>query len=218
MRTPRTRPVRLELRPLESERAADGDRLPARDRAGRTGDRSTSPTSSPPDEPRYGTLRDALGGARSTAAPTARRSSPTASASTEPADASTGQNAPKAQIIENIIKFGPVKACVPVRQKRTFTLSNTGECRADRAGRRRRAAGSPRRSPRGRRIAGGQFASRRGCPLDPGRQDYGVRDRYLVMIVTNDPAAPDAAAAGDGNHRRVTTQCGLRTGQQPEKI
>ena len=97
-----------------------------------------------------------------------------------------GQNAPKAQIIENIIKFGPVKHGAP-RQERTFTLSNTGSAelvvRAVETNGRIATTLVP-----GQRIpAGSSFTAR--VSVDPGEQDFGVLTDF-VMIVTNDPLRP----------------------------
>ena len=103
------------------------------------------------------------------------------------AEAGTGgQNAPKAQIIENIIKFGPVKHGAP-RQERTFTLSNTGSAelvvRAVETNGRIATTLVP-----GQRIpAGSSFTAR--VSIDPGEQDFGVLTDF-VMIVTNDPLRP----------------------------
>ena len=139
----------------------------------------------PSAQPRYGTLRDALevrvdGRTNGTAIVTHGIGIDRAEAGTG------GQNAPKAQIIENIIKFGPVKHGAP-RQERTFTLSNTGSAelvvRAVETNGRIATTLVP-----GQRIpAGSSFTAR--VSVDPGEQDFGVLTDF-VMIVTNDPLRP----------------------------
>ena len=90
------------------------------------------------------------------------------------------------QIIENIIKFGPVKHGAP-RQERTFTLSNTGSAelvvRAVETNGRIATTLVPGQSI----PAGSSFTER--VSVDPGEQDFGVLTDF-VMIVTNDPLRP----------------------------
>lgn len=96
------------------------------------------------------------------------------------------ENAPVAELSENILKFGPVKRGGSVQQVR-FTLRNTG--------------GSPlivravesngkisTNLAAGQKIpAGGAFTAE--VALDPRKHDYGVLTDHLMLIV-NDPVRP----------------------------
>lgn len=177
------KPVRLELRP--------------RERSGLL--KATAPQQIAPGErgaidlayhisvgsSRYGTLRDALevrvdgrsNGTLIVAHGIAIDPLPSGS---------EAQNAPKAQVIENIIKFGPVKHRAP-EQRQTFTLTNTGDAelivRAVETNGRIATTLAP-----GLRIpAGSSYTAE--VTLDPAKQDYGVLTDF-VMLVTNDPTRP----------------------------
>ena len=175
--------IRLELRPLESSGLLTVT-APREIAPGEQGSINVAYLI-PETDPRYGTLRDALevrvdGRTNGTAIVTHGIGIDRAEAGTG------GQNAPKAQIIENIIKFGPVKHGAP-RQERTFTLSNTGSAelvvRAVETNGRIATTLVP-----GQRIpAGSSFTAR--VSVDPGEQDFGVLTDF-VMIVTNDPLRP----------------------------
>lgn len=175
--------IRLELRPLESSGLLTVT-APREIAPGEQGSINVAYLI-PETDPRYGTLRDALevrvdGRTNGTAIVTHDIGIDRAEAGTG------GQNAPKAQIIENIIKFGPVKHGAP-RQERTFTLSNTGSAelvvRAVETNGRIATTLVP-----GQRIpAGSSFTAR--VSVDPGEQDFGVLTDF-VMIVTNDPLRP----------------------------
>lgn len=175
--------IRLELRPLESSGLLTVT-APREIAPGEQGSINVAYLI-PEADPRYGTLRDALevrvdGRTNGTAIVTHGIGIDRAEAGTG------GQNAPKAQIIENIIKFGPVKHGAP-RQERTFTLSNTGSAelvvRAVETNGRIATTLVP-----GQRIpAGSSFTAR--VSVDPGEQDFGVLTDF-VMIVTNDPLRP----------------------------
>lgn len=175
--------IRLELRPLESSGLLTVT-APREIAPGEQGSINVAYLI-PEADPRYGTLRDALevrvdGRTNGTAIVTHGIGIDRTPTGAE------GQNAPKAQIIENIIKFGPVKHGAP-RQERTFTLSNTGSAelvvRAVETNGRIATTLVP-----GQRIpAGSSFTAR--VSVDPGEQDFGVLTDF-VMIVTNDPLRP----------------------------
>ena len=174
--------IRLELRPLESSGLLTVT-APREIAPGEQGSINVAYLI-PETDPRYGTLRDALevrvdGRTNGTAIVTHGIGIDRAEAGTG------GQNAPKAQIIENIIKFGPVKHGAP-RQERTFTLSNTGS--AELVVRAVETNGRIATLVPGQRIpAGSSFTAR--VSVDPGEQDFGVLTDF-VMIVTNDPLRP----------------------------
>lgn len=93
------------------------------------------------------------------------------------------QSAPKAELSENILKFGPVKHRGPV-QRRQFTLSNTGAgeliVRAVECGEGFTTTLTP-----GRQVAaGGSFTAQ--IVIDPAKLEYGPMTGHLVLI-TNDP-------------------------------
>ena len=175
--------IRLELRPLESSGLLTVT-APREIAPGEQGSINVAYLI-PEADPRYGTLRDALevrvdGRTNGTAIVTHGIGIDRTPTGAE------GQNAPKAQIIENIIKFGPVKHGAP-RQERTFTLSNTGSAelvvRAVETNGRIATTLVP-----GQRIpAGSSFTAK--VSVDPGEQDFGVLTDF-VMIVTNDPLRP----------------------------
>lgn len=175
--------VRLELRPLESSGLLKV-----------TAPREIAPGEQgainfayliPEANPRYGTLRDAL------EVHIDGRSNGTTVVShgigiDPPETDAEGQNTPKAQIIENIIKFGPVKHSAP-RQERTFTLSNTGNAELIVRAVETNGKIATTLAPGQRIPAGSSFTAK--VSVDPGKQDFGVLTDF-VMIVTNDPLRP----------------------------
>lgn len=138
----------------------------------------------PADKPRYGTLRDAL------EVLVDGRSDGTLLVAHGigvdlPAD-TPKEKAPKAEISENILKFGTVKQA-DGRQRRSFTLSNTGggELTVRAVENDGKVATTLRP---GRRIAAGD-SCRVEVSLDPAAQQPGIVTDHLV-IITDDPARP----------------------------
>lgn len=96
------------------------------------------------------------------------------------------ENAPVAELSENILKFGPVKHAGPVQQIR-FTLRNTGGSplivrAVEHNGKIATTLATGQRIP-----AGDAFTAE--VTLDPRKHDYGVLTEHLVLIV-NDPVRP----------------------------
>lgn len=150
--------IRLELRPLESSGLLTVT-APREIAPGEQGSINVAYLI-PETDPRYGTLRDALevrvdGRTNGTAIVTHGIGIDRAEAGTG------GQNAPKAQIIENIIKFGPVKHGAPGRnvplRSRIRAVPNWS-CAPSKP-----TAGSPRRSSPDN-ASQRAVPSRRGCP------------------------------------------------------
>ena len=138
----------------------------------------------PADEPRYGTLRDALtvvvGGHsdHTTIVTHAIGVDP-------PVDGSAGQ-APQAQTSTQIVKFGAVKRSGPV-QRSSFTLSNTGG--RDLIVRAVESNGyvAVNLAPGQKITPGASYCVE--LQLDPRGREYGPLTDHL-LIVTNDPARP----------------------------
>lgn len=178
-----TRPIRLELRP----EAASGLLRVEYPRQLDPGQRAQIDLAyaMSADNPRYGTLRDALevvvdGRSRGTmiVAHGIWVDAP-------PAPGADSRLA-KAEFSENFIKFGPIRSNDGLH-RRYFTLANTG--RADLNVRAVECEGGVgvSLSP-GRRIAPGD-AVRVEVSLNPAQHPYGVLSTHLV-IVTNDPERP----------------------------
>lgn len=137
----------------------------------------------PEDDTRYGTISDLLDimvGGRTTGTIIAVYGTgidrPT----------NTGSQAPKAQLSENIIKFGTVKHGSPVRQH-TFSIKNEG--RSELIIRAVETNGKISASlTSGERIAPGSSCET-VVTLNAREQDYGVMTD-VVIITTNDPARP----------------------------
>lgn len=177
------KPVRLELHPQESSGLLRSD-YPHEVAPGEQGAIDLA-YFIPDGKPRYGTLRDAL-----EVRVDGRTNGTTIVAHgigiDQPAADIEGQNIPKAQIIENIIKFGPVKHSAP-KQEQAFTLTNTGNAtlivRAVETNGKIATTLAP-----GQCIpAGSSFTAK--VSFDPDKQNYGVLTDF-VMIVTNDPTHP----------------------------
>ena len=175
------RTIRLELYPKESSGLLTTD-YPREIAPGQTAEINLMYLN-PENAPRYGSLRDAL------EVRTDGRSNGTLIVAhgigIDKSPANT-ERAPKVQITENIIKFGPVKHSAP-KQQRTFTLTNTGDgeliVRAVETGGKVTTTLTP-----GQRIpAGSSFTAK--VTLDPGRQEYGVVTDF-VTIITNDLTRP----------------------------
>lgn len=176
------RPVRLELRPTVASGALRTD-YPRQVAPGERGEINLSYLI-PADKPRYGTLRDALevvveGRSNGTTLVTH-------GIGVDLWSEDAAQNGPKADISENILKFGPVKHAGPLR-KLYFTLSNAGT--ADLIVRAVEGDGhiATTLGP-GRTVAPGE-SFRAEVLLDPAAQDFGMLTEHL-MIVTNDPVRP----------------------------
>ena len=175
------RTLRLELRPQETSGLLTTD-YPRELAPGETAEINLMYLN-PDGNPSYGTLRDAL------EVRADGRSNGTlivAHGIGIDKSAAEGAKTPKVQIIENIIKFGPVKHNAP-RQRHTFTLSNTGEgellVRAVETGGKVSTTLAP-----GQRIpAGSSFTAE--VSFVPGKQEYGVLTDF-VTFVTNDLSRP----------------------------
>lgn len=94
--------------------------------------------------------------------------------------------AARAEMSENMLKFGAVKHAAPAQQ-RTFVLRNagTGELivrAVESKGRIGTTLSAGLKIP-----AGGAFTAT--VTLDPGKQEFGVLSEHLI-VVTNDPARP----------------------------
>lgn len=176
------RPVRLALRPRESSGLLTAE-YPRQIAPGARGEINLSYLI-PADKPRYGTLKDALE-VRSD-----DRSNGTLlvvhGIGVDKPENGPKQPAPKVQIAENIIKFGPVKHASAVQQ-RPLTLTNTGEgeliVRAVETGGKATTTLAP-----GQRIPAGSSRTAQ-VRFEPRKQEFGVMTDY-VLIVTNDPARP----------------------------
>lgn len=137
----------------------------------------------PADRPRYGTLRDALcievDGHRSDI----RLVTHGIGVDLPP---KADSPAPKAEVSENFIKFGPIRRAGGV-QRRTFVVSNAGQAdlivRAVECG-----DGITLSLAVGQRIAPGH-AVRVEVAADPAKHPYGVWSDHLTLV-TNDPARP----------------------------
>lgn len=138
----------------------------------------------PHDKPRYGTLRDALEvriDGRSNGTLIVVHGIGADNPSVTPKE-----KAPKGEMSENILKFGPVKHDAGI-QKRSFTLSNTGRgeliVRAVESKERISTTLRP-----GQRIPPGG-SCRAEVAFDPARLPYGILSEHLIIIM-NDPARP----------------------------
>ena len=176
------RPIRLSLLPQTASGLLDIE-YPQLIAAGEQGEINFSYLV-PADNPRYGTVRDAL------EVRTDDRTNGTllvthAIGADNPSEVPNGKT-PKAGIDEIILKFGPVKHNAPV-QTLPFTLSNTGKgeliVRAVESEGRITASLAP-----GQRIAAGGKRTFE-VALDPAVQEYGILTDHLILI-TNDPARP----------------------------
>ena len=138
----------------------------------------------PADRPRYGTVRDAMqvfvnGQSRDVRIVTH------GIGADNPAEMPEGR-APRCEISENILKFGPVKRSAP-EQRMRFSLSNTG--RGELIVRSVESGGHVTTTLRpGQALRPGQKVEAE-VVLDPARQQYGVMSDFLI-IVTNDPVRP----------------------------
>ena len=196
--------IRLELRPLESSGLLTVT-APHRDRTGRTGidqrclphPRGRSPLRHAAPTP----SRCAVDGrTNGTAIVTTRhRHRPDANRRRRT------KTPRKRRMIENILKFGPVKPGAP-RQDGTFTLSDAGPVPNWSCAPSKPTAGSPRRLVPGQRIPAGSSFTGEGLRR-PGRTGFRRADRFRDDRHQR-PAAPDATAEGNGHHRRITTICG----------
>lgn len=176
------RTVRLELRPQTASGLLRAD-YPRQIEPGERGEINLSYLI-PADNPRYGTVRDALevtvdGRSNGTTIVTH-------GIGVDPRPEDAAQNVPRAEYSENILKFGPVKHAGPLRRMH-FTLSNTGT--AELVVRAVEGEGhvATTLAP-GQKIAPGD-SFRAEILLDPKAQDYGVLTEHLVVI-TNDPVRP----------------------------
>ena len=136
------------------------------------------------DRPRYGTIRDAMqvfvdGRSRDVRIVTH------GIGADNPARMPEGR-APRCEISENILKFGPVKHAGPVRKKH-FTLSNAGGAELIVRAVEGEGHVATTLAP-GQKIAPGD-SLRCEILLDPRTQDYGIVTEHLV-VVTNDPVRP----------------------------
>lgn len=176
------RPVRLALRPRETSGLLAAE-YPRQIAPGAKGEINLSYLI-PADKPRYGTLKDALEVLSND------RSNGTLlvvhGIGVDKPGNGPKQPAPKVQIAENIIKFGPVKHASAVQQ-RPLTLTNTGDrelvVRAVETGGKATTTLTP-----GQRIPAGSSHTAQ-VRFEPRKQEFGVMTDY-VLIVTNDPARP----------------------------
>lgn len=137
-----------------------------------------------PDSPRYGTVKDVLT-VGIDGRPSRTQLLVHGIAVDDPGKAADNR-APKAQLSENIIKFGPVKRAAAM-QSQSFTLTNEGTAPLIvRAVETPQGIGCSLRP--GDRIAPGQSATAE-VTLDPSQQDYGLVSSHLILI-TNDPQRP----------------------------
>ena len=179
------RPVRLELHSKESSGLLAAD-YPRELAPGQTAEINLMYLN-PEGAPRYGSLRDALEVRADGRGNGTLIVAHGIGIDKSPADA---RRTPKVQITENIIKFGPVKHNAP-QQQRTFTLTNT-----------RDDAHAGTAHPCRQFVHGQGDARPRQAGIrrsDRFRDDHNQRSH-----------APDAAAAGDGDRRRLKIrQCGF---------
>ena len=138
----------------------------------------------PADRPRYGTLRDAMQVFVDDRSRDVRIVTHGIGAD-NPAEMPEGR-APRCEVSENILKFGPVKHSAP-EQRMRFALSNTG--RGELVVRSVESGGHVTATLRpGTTVSPGRAAEAE-VVLDPARQQYGVMSDFLI-IVTNDPVRP----------------------------
>ncbi len=137
----------------------------------------------PAQEPRYGTIRDAL--EIFVDGKTDRTILAAHGIGIDPPSGAKDR-APKAVISENMLKFGAVKHDGPIRRL-PFTLRNTGHSdlivRAVECG---EGLGTTLRA--GMRIRPGESFDAEAT-LDPSKRDYGLTTDYIVLIA-NDPERP----------------------------
>lgn len=175
-------PVRLTLRPQTASGLLRTD-FPRQIAPGEQGEINLSYLI-PADNPRYGTVRDAL-----EVEVNGRSNGTTIVAhgiGVDPRPADGEQNGPRAEFSENILKFGPVKHSGP-RRKLSFTLSNTGGGELIVRAVEGEGHVATTLMP-GRKVpAGGSF--RAEVSIDPAAQDFGVLTEHL-LVVTNDPVRP----------------------------
>lgn len=137
----------------------------------------------PADKPRYGTISDALA-----VKIDGRPSGKTLVAHAIGVDAprNSQDSAPKAQLSENILKFGAVKQRSTSKQLH-FTITNEGNAELIvRAVESEGRFGTSLRA--GQRISpGGALTAE--VTLDPRKQEFGIVSDHLVLI-TNDPWRP----------------------------
>lgn len=117
----------------------------------------------PADRPRYGTLRDAMQVFVDDRSRDVRIVTHGIGAD-NPAEMPEGR-APRCEVSENILKFGPVKHSAP-EQRMRFALSNTGAANSS-SDRWRAEATSPRRSAPARRFLPGRRPKPRWCSTRP---------------------------------------------------
>lgn len=98
----------------------------------------------------------------------------------------TEKPAPKAQLSENMLKFGPVKHASPL-QRQSITLSNTGGSELVVRAIESNGHFTVDLAP-GRKIAAGASVTFE-VTLDPRQQEFGVLTDHLILI-TNDPMRP----------------------------
>ena len=175
-------PVRLELRPVKSSGMLRLD-TPTRIAPAEQGSINVAYLN-PAEQPRYGTIRDAL------EVFVDGRSNGTTLVShgigVDPAPGADEKTRPHGEISENILKFGSVKRTEAPRRL-AFTLSNTGT--ADLIVRAVEGAEHVATTlSAGMRITPGG-SLRAEVTMDPGGQDYGILSDHLI-VVTNDPERP----------------------------
>ncbi len=175
-------PIRLALRPVNGSGALRIE-APTRIEAGQRGAINVT-YFIPADQPRYGTVRDAL------EVTVDNLSNGTTLVThgivVDPLPEMDEKARPRSEYSENILKFGVVKHTGPLC-RRSFTLSNTGS--AELIVRAVEGMGniSTTLTPGIRIAPGGSF--RAEVRMDPSAQDYGVMSEHLI-IVTNDPVRP----------------------------
>lgn len=177
-----SRPVTLELRPQQASGVFD-IKAPRQIAPGARGEIDLA-YDIPATAPRYGTLRDVF-----EVVVDNRTNSTTIMAHAIGVDipAERGNTAPpKAEISENMLKFGPVKHAGPV-QRRTFSIANTGGGELIIRSVENQGRVATTLMP-GRRIAAGDSITAE-VMIDPRSQEFGILTDHLI-VVTNDPDRP----------------------------
>lgn len=177
-----SRPVKLELRPQTASGLLEAD-YPRLVGAGERGEINLA-YAVPSAEPRYGTVRDVLevhvdGRSNGT------RLLVHAIGADDPA-ATPKEKAPKAELSENMIKFGAVKRN-GAPQSHLVTLSNSGGGVLILRAVESESPVATTFRPGQRIPPGGKIEGR--ITLDPAKQEYGILTEQ-VLLVTNDPARP----------------------------
>lgn len=137
-----------------------------------------------PDSPRYGTVKDVL--TIEIEGHPSRMQLLAHGIAVDASDLGVDKIRPKAQISENIVKFGAVKRSAAI-QSRSFTLTNEGNAPLIvRAVETPQGVGCSLRP--GARIAPGRTAAAE-VTIVPSQHHYGLVSSHLILI-TNDPSRP----------------------------